>query len=88
MRENGTLSEPTAFNLELALAFLGLGRSEKALPAIRARLENNPPTAELRLALGDYRHLQQCDPELAGLAEALALLERALQGFAFESPMC
>ena len=71
-------SDSTEFNFDIALPLLCLGRAEEAITAIRARLEVHQLPSDLRGMLTEFEELQQQQPNLEGLAEALHLLRTAM----------
>lgn len=73
------LSSPAEFNLEIALSRLCLKQTEVALLDIRAALKKEQVPGYLESALEEYLNLEQDQPELPGLNQAIELIQTALQ---------
>ncbi|MBN2548354.1 MAG: tetratricopeptide repeat protein [Anaerolineales bacterium] len=78
-RRVASLSDgPTDWNFDLALPLLCLGEVDEALSLIRQRLAADPHPPDLLDMLQWFDALQQRQPDLPGLAEAITLLCSAL----------
>lgn len=71
------LSSPTEFNLEIARSRLCLEQTEVALTEIRAALAKEQEPGYLESALEEYLNLEQDQPRLPGLNQAIDLIQAA-----------